>query len=526
MPQSLPQEPASQTIRSINPATLETLAEFEIATEVDIREAVRRARKAAPAWQALSFTERGKHLIRFRDQLQSQLEEVAELISRENGKPRAEALGSDIFPVMELCAFFSSNAEKILKRERVWLGKWNLMARFSYIDFVPLGVVGIISPWNYPFSIPAGQVMMALMSGNAVILKPSEYTPLIGQKIGELAENAGLPKDVLQVVVGDGRTGAALVDSGVDKIFFTGSVPTGKRIMAAAAEKLTPIALELGGKDPMVVLEDADLDVATSGALWGAFTNSGQVCASVERLYVAEKIAKPFINQLVEKATDLVQDESTNFEADVCVMNNEMQLKKVEEQVNQAVAQGAQVLIGGKRLAGKEGYFYPPTILTNVNDQMEVVREETFGPVLPIMTFKTEEEAVRLCNDSPYGLTASVWTKNLKKAKRLARQIEAGTVTINDHVYTYALSQTPWGGPKWSGIGRTHGKLGLLEMVEPRHVHINRAGFMKDLWWFKYDRAKYDFLLSMGEAFFSKGLLGKLKGFGKMIAGSRKLKTP
>jgi acyl-CoA reductase-like NAD-dependent aldehyde dehydrogenase len=513
-----------KVITSINPATLEPLGEVAITDEPQVREAVARARDVAPAWATLSFKERAQHILNFRNKVREQIDDLAKLISTENGKPLAESVGSDLMPVMDLCTYFAKNAERLLQQQGIWLGKWSLMGRSSTIDFVPLGVIGIISPWNYPFSIPAGQCVMALIAGNTVVLKPSEYTPLIGEKIGALFKEAGFPEHVMQVVSGDGSTGAALIQSGVNKISFTGSVNTGKKIMAAAAESLTPITLELGGKDPMIVLEDADLDVASSAAVWGAFTNNGQVCASVERLYVDEKIAKDFEDQVVEKVKKLVQAKGTDYDADVSVLNNEAQLKVVTEQVDAALAAGAKALTGGKRLEGKKGYFYPPTVLTDVTHEMKVVKEETFGPVLPIMTFKTQAEAIRLSNDSPYGLTASVWTKDIKKGKRLAAQLESGTVTVNENVYTYALAQTPWGGPKWSGIGRTHGKMGLLEMVEPRHIHVNRAGFMKDMWWYKYNETKYKFLVSFCEALFAPGF-GKLKGLAGMLSRIWRLKN-
>lgn len=460
-----------------------------------------------------------------RDLIYQQLDPLAALISQENGKPLTEAISADLMPVLELATYFAKNTEKILQREAIWLGKWNWLGRSSTISYQPLGVVGIIAPWNFPFSIPCGQVIMALMAGNTVVLKPSEFTPLVGVKIVEIFTQAGLPKDVLQVVVGDGLTGAALVQSGVDKISFTGSVPTGKKIMEAAAKSLTPVVLELGGKDPMVVLEDADLEVAAAGAVWGAFSNSGQVCASVERLYVHEQVAEAFIQKCVAKTQQLRQGLGSGEAVDLGAMNNAPQLAKVAAQVEEAKRAGAQVLTGGKRATGGKGYFYPPTILTGVNHQMAVVSDESFGPVLPIMTFKDEAEAIQRCNDSQYALTASVWTKDLARGQRIAEQIEAGTVMINENTYTYALPQTPWGGPKQSGIGRTHGKEGLLEFVGTKHIHLNRMARMKDLWWFHYDRTRYQLLIAMADMLFGKGPLTRVKGFFKMVWLGRKARN-
>lgn len=498
-------------IKSLNPATAEVLAEIEAGTESEIKEAVKKARKAFPAWSALSFKARGRILLAARESMRVHLDEIASLITKENGKPLTESISADLFPVMDLATYFAKNAGKILRRERVWLGKWSFMGRMSYMEYQPVGVVGIISPWNFPFSIPCGQVIMALMAGNTVVLKPSEYTPLIGLKIQEIFDGVDLPPGVLQVVPGDGMTGAALVQSGVNKVVFTGSVGTGKKIMEAAAKTLTPVVLELGGKDPMIVLKDANLEVASSAAVWGGFSNSGQICSSVERLYVHESIADPFIKKCVEKASRLKQGNGFNQEIEIGAMSSEMQLNKVEKQVEGAKREGAKVLLGGSRNLDQNGFFYRPTILTNVNHRMEVMQEETFGPVIGVMTFKDEEEAVRLANDCRYGLTASIWTKDIQRGLRLARRIEAGTVSINENVYTYALAQTPWGGPKESGIGRTHGKLGLLELVEPKHIHVNRVTRIKDFWWYSYDKAKFGLLKSLANVLFSKGIISRLK---------------
>jgi succinate-semialdehyde dehydrogenase/glutarate-semialdehyde dehydrogenase len=358
------------------------------------------------------------------------------------------------------------------------------MGRSSRIVYKPLGVIGIISPWNFPLATPANEVVMALMAGNAVVLKPSELTPLIALRIGELFTRAGLPAGLLEIVTGDGSTGAALIDARVDKIMFTGSVATGKRVAEAAAKYLTPVVLELGGKDPMVVLHDANLNIAARGAVWGAFANAGQACASVERCYVHESVASEFIDRVVKETRSLKQ--GAGAEADVGAMTTERQLHIVEDHVRDAEERGAKILIGGERVANGEGFFFAPTVLTNVDHSMTIMRDETFGPVLPIQTFKTEDEAIKLANDSVYGLTASVWTRDIARGRRLAEQIDAGTVMVNEVVYTHGIAQTPWGGVKQSGYGRTHGRMGLLELVTPQHIHVNRIWFLADLWWYGY----------------------------------------
>lgn len=473
-------------IVSYDPATGEEIGRCPLATADEVAEAVGRARRAQSQWTRESYAARGAIVMRARSLVLEELEEIALLISRETGKPVAEAVSMELAPTLDLMQFFARRTKRLLRPEKIDIGQYGLMGRSSSIVYQPLGVVGIISPWNFPWAIPLGEVVMALMAGNAVILKPSELTPLTGLKINDVFKRAALPEGLLQVLTGDGTTGAALVEAGVNKIMFTGSVATGKRVAQAAAKTLTPVVLELGGKDPMIVLEDADVETAAAAAVWGAFSNSGQACASVERLYVHEKIAPQFIESVVEKTRALRQNVGTAEDTDVGAMSSERQLAVVEEHVREAVAHGAHVLTGGRRAQTLSGSFYEPTVMTGVDQTMRIMREETFGPVLPIMSFKAEDEAVRLANDSVFGLTASVWTKDARRGKRIAERLEAGTVMVNEVLYTHAVAQTPWGGMKQSGLGRTHGRLGLLELVAPQHVHVNRMARLRDLWWFSY----------------------------------------
>jgi succinate-semialdehyde dehydrogenase/glutarate-semialdehyde dehydrogenase len=473
-------------IVSRDPATGEELGRTPIASAAEVGEAVKRARAAQSEWAGRSFNERGKVVMRARQIVLDEMEEIARLISRECGKPIAEALSMELAPTLDLMQYFARRTGKLLRPQKIEIGQYGLLGRTSRIIYRPLGVVGIISPWNFPWAIPLGEVVMALMAGNAVVLKPSELTTLVGLKIGEVFRRAALPDGLLEIVAGDGKTGAALAESGVDKIMFTGSVATGKRVAEAAARRLVPVVLELGGKDPMIVLEDADVEVAASAAVWGAFCNSGQACASVERCYVHESIAPQFVESIVKQTRALKQAAGTESETDIGAMSSERQLSIVAQHVEDALAHGAHALTGGRRAPELDGPFYEPTILADVTQEMTVMREETFGPVLPVMTFKTEEEAVRLANDSQFGLTASVWTKNVGRGNRIAERIEAGTVMVNEVLYTHGVAQTPWGGMKQSGLGRTHGRLGLLEMVAPQHIHVNRISRVRDLWWFKY----------------------------------------
>jgi len=496
-------------IVSYDPSTGEELGRVPLATAEEVAGAVARARAAQKGWGALSFRERGAVVMRARALLLEGMDEVAALVSRESGKPEAEALAMEIVPTLDLMQFFARKSERMLRPERLDIGLYRFMGRTSTIVYRPLGVVGIISPWNFPWAIPLGEVVMALMAGNAVVLKPSELTPLVGLKIGDLFRRAGLPEGLLEVVTGDGRTGAALVEAGVDKIMFTGSVATGRRVAEAAARKLIPVVLELGGKDPMVVFEDADLSAAAHAAVWGAFANSGQACASVERCYVQESVAEEFTARVLSVVRALRQDPSARGGADVGAMSSERQLRTVEEHIRDAVARGACVLAGGERLQCA-GTFHAPTVLADVDHTMAVMREETFGPVLPLMTFKTEEEALRLANDSDFGLTASVWTRDLRRGRRVAERIEAGTVMVNEVLYTHGIAQTPWGGVKQSGLGRTHGRLGLLELVAPHHIHVNRLARLHDVWWFNYTPGAARLFRSLARRFATGSLLQTL----------------
>ncbi|MEW6208889.1 MAG: aldehyde dehydrogenase family protein [Acidobacteriota bacterium] len=470
-------------IVSINPATMEEMERFPIASAEDVRAAVARARAAQPAWGALSFRNRARYILKARRALYDRQNEIIRIISDETGKPPFEALTTEVFPVADLMSHFAAKSERILKDEKFTLAVFR--NKRSAILREPLGVVGIISPWNFPFAIPMGEIVMALMAGNAVVLKPSEYTPVVADAIRRLMAAAGFPEGVFNIVQGDGSTGAALVDAAVDKIFFTGSVRTGKRIAETAAKRLLPVVLELGGKDAMIVLEDAPFERAVRGAVWGAFANCGQVCASVERLYVVEPIAERFISAVVDEVKKLRVGPPVGCDTDVGPLVNENQLNTVSDHIADAVARGARVLAGGRRREDLGGYFFEPTVLVDVDDSMKVMTEETFGPVLPICVVKDEEEAIREANNSRYGLLASVWTTN-ERGRRIARRVEAGTVIINDALYTHGAAQTPWFGVKESGMGVTHGSAGLMEFVRLKHVNWDLLPISSNWWWFPY----------------------------------------
>jgi acyl-CoA reductase-like NAD-dependent aldehyde dehydrogenase len=495
---------------SIDPSTGEEIGRVPLMDETEVAAAIARARAAQPAWAGLTYRDRARFILRAREVVLDQIEEIAKLVSRETGKPVTEAIAMEIVPTLDLMQYFADHTKQILKRKRVGLGQYNLMARTSYIVYKPLGVVGIISPWNFPWATPLDEVVMALMAGNAVVVKPSELTPLTALKIADVFKQAQLPDGLLEIVSGDGSTGAALVEAGVNKIMFTGSVNTGKRVAEAAAKHLTPVVLELGGKDPMIVFEDANLENAARAAIWGAFCNSGQACASIERCYVHQSVADKFVELVVKETKLLKQDKPSTGDIDVGAMTNEEQLKIVEDHVSDAVEHGAEVRAGGHRLNNSQGWFHEPTVVTNVDHSMKLMRDETFGPVLPIMTFRTDEEAVRLANDSIYGLTASVFTGSLDRGKRIAEQLDAGTVMVNEVVYTHAVAQTPWGGVKQSGYGRTHGSLGLLELVSAQHIHVNAMPGLADVWWFPYSKRAGQLFRDFARRFTTGSVLNSL----------------
>lgn len=499
IPMMAAEEKAAGTIDCINPATLEKIGQVPEWSDEMVAAAIRRAKDVQPAWAALGFRGRALYLERVQGLLSARAEALARTITLNNGKPLPESLSSDIIPVLYLLRYFLKQGEKLLRPEPVNLGPWRLARRQSYLLRVPRGVVAVIAPWNFPLSIPVGGVVMALLAGNTVLLKPSRSTALVGEAIRQVFADAGLPGGVFTVVQG---SGSALARGPVNFIAFTGSVATGKEIMRTAAERLTPVMLELGGKDPMLVLEDADVGVAAHSAVWGAFTNSGQVCASVERVYVHESIAEEFTRKVVEETRRLRQGPGLEPGTDVGPMTGREQFEIVADQVEDAKRRGAKVLTGGGRNPDFPGYFYRPTVLAGVDHSFKIMQEETFGPVLPIMTFQTDEEAIALANDSRYGLNAYVFTTDLERGKRIAARLEAGTVMVNDNLMTHAIAETPWGGIKDSGIGRTHGKYGLWDFTEMRHVHVDRLAHWKKIWTFPY-RQELDDLLLTGARLFS-----------------------
>lgn len=514
-------EPRHETIEIHSPATLARVGEVAVDTPADVRAAVARARDAFRQWRALDFKERAKVLLSARDLFLAQREEMIELICAENGKPRLEAL-VEITYVCDVITYYAKQARRFLKPHGIT--PHLLRNKKVTVHYQPRGVIGLVTPWNFPLVLTIGEAIPALMAGNAVVIKPSEWTPLIARLGCEIMQKtftaAGLPAEILQVVNGYGDTGGALVDE-ADMIGFTGSVRTGKVIAERAAKRLCPVSLELGGKDPMIVLRDADIERAANAAVWGAFTNSGQVCISVERVYVEESIADEFTKRVVEKTRALRQgidgtEAGSAQRVDVGAMTFPNQVEVVEDHVSDAKARGAQILTGGQRNPNLAGRFYEPTVLTGVDHSMRVMTEETFGPLLPIMRVKDEREALRLANDSIYGLNASVWTKDKAKGERLAAQVEAGITCVNEVIVGFAVTDAPSGGIKESGIGKRHGAHGIQRFCHEQVIITDRFGLKKELLWYPYNAQTERLLMRAMGVLFSNRLTAKVKAlFGR-----------
>ncbi len=489
---------ATGPIVSINPATGVALGSAPELSSAEVQTLVSRARIAQQAWAALPLPVRCERIGRFADVLMARSEEVIDLIVAEVGKTRLEALGTEVVIVANLVRYFAKRAPEILAHKPIPLHL--LRHRASYLHYVPRGVVGIIAPWNFPFSIPIGESLMALLAGNAVVLKPSEVTPLIALKAQELMLAAGIPADLFAVATGRGSVGAALIDSGIDYCVFTGSVATGKKVAAACGERLIPCTLELGGKAPAIVCADANLDRAAQAIVWGGFANSGQICASVERVYAHRSIHDELVARIVKLTSTLRQGDASSPDVDVGAMAWQRQVDSVAALVKLAIAQGAKLECGGT--ASSVGQFYAPTVLTNCTQSMDIVRKEIFGPVLPIMAVDSDDDAIAKANDSTLGLLAYVFSRDRDRAQAIAERIDAGTVMINDVLNTYACPETPWAGVKQSGIGKTHSDDGLRDLCSTRHVNYDRVALPKELWWYPYRESTYRVLLKCAKLLF------------------------
>jgi len=456
-------------------------------TPEEVQGVVDEVAEVQPYWAALPLSDRARYMRRAAQVIIDSLDDLTALLTREQGKPRNESYVMELLPTIDSLHWIAGDGPKILEDEAISLPIFlkQKKAKFAY---EPLGVVGVIAPWNYPWSIPFGEVAIALMCGNGVVLKPASLTPLIGQRIQGVFERAGLPEGLVRTVHGGGAVGNALVESSVAKIFFTGSVDVGRGVGVACAERMKGSVLELGGKDPMLVLADASVSNAVSGALWGGFANAGQTCSGIERVYVAREVAERFVDELVEGAQALRVGDPMDPGTEIGPMISREQFELVRELVDDAVAAGAELRCGGPRDVAEcpEGEFFGPAVLTGVTHDMRIMREEIFGPVLCVMTTRSEDEAIELANDSEFGLGASVWTLDRGRGERIARRIESGMVWINDHLYSRGARSFSWGVVKDSGLGRSHSKFGFYECVNVKHVSWDPSR-TKNFWWHPYD---------------------------------------
>jgi len=480
-----------------NPATGEIIAETPELSAEQGRTVIQRARAAQPAWAARPLAERATHIARLRRLLIGHSDELAQLIADCVGKTRLEALATEILPSVGGSRWYQKHARRALKPERLRSGSLLFANKRSTLYRVPWGVVGIIAPWNYPLGIPMHEIVPALLSGNTVVFKTAPETLPVGIRLAELINQTGIPEDVFTHVNIDGPLcGDLFLESGgVNKLFFTGSVRVGKILMGKAAQTLTPLSLELGGKDAMIVCGDANLERAANGAIWAGLSNAGQSCAGVERLYVHTSVYEPFMAILKRKVETLRVGRDTDFNVDMGAVCTDRQLDTIRRHLEEALAQGAKIFAQAPESSSAGSHFVAPTVLTDVTHDMTVMRDETFGPLLGVMQFQDDGQAIELANDSNYGLTASVWSGNLRRAVRMARQIRAGAVTINDHLLSHGLTETPWGGFKDSGMGRGHGKFAFEETTAAQVVISDRFAMLKrQLFWQPYSQQSYTLL--------------------------------
>ncbi len=472
---------ATTPLESFSPIDGRRLGAVETVTPEGVQSIVDDVAEVQPFWAALPVAERGRYMRRAAQVIIDSLDELSELLTREQGKPRNESYAMELLPTIDSLHWIADAGPDILGDEKVGLPIFlkQKRAKFAY---EPLGVVGVIAPWNYPWSIPFGEVAIALMCGNGVVLKPASLTPLIGQRIQWVFERAGLPEGLVRTVHGGGAVGQALVESSTAKIFFTGSVEVGRGVGVACAERMKGSVLELGGKDAMLVLADANLSNAVGGALWGGFANAGQTCSGIERVYVAREVAEDFTEALVAGASKLRVGDPMDWNTEIGPMVSREQFELVRELVDDAVANGAELRCGGPA----EGDHFAPAVLTGVTHDMRIMREEIFGPVVPVIEVGSEDEAIDLANDSDFGLGASVWTQDRAHGDRIARRLQAGMVWVNDHMYSHGACSCAWGGVKDSGLGRSHSKFGFYECVNVKLISWDPS-LAPNFWWHPYD---------------------------------------
>jgi acyl-CoA reductase-like NAD-dependent aldehyde dehydrogenase len=487
-----------------NPATGEVVRTVPAVTPADVPALVARARAAQPAWEALGYEGRGRILRRAQKWVADNAERIVATIVAETGKTAEDAMFAEVFYAANAFGFWAKHAPEYLADERIRSANPFVLGRKLVVRYRPAGVVGVIGPWNYPLTNSFGDCIPAMAAGNAVVLKPSHVTPLTSLLMAECMRECGLPEGVYQVAVGRGDTGAALIDE-VDMVMFTGSTETGRKIMERAARTLTPVSLELGGKDPMLVLEDADLERAANAAVYFSLQNGGQTCISIERAYVVEPVYDDFVERVAEKVRALrLGVPAGPGSVDVGAITYGPQLDLVRRHVEEAQAAGARVVAGGHARPGS-GRFFEPTVLADVDQSMACIAEETFGPTLPIVKVADEEEAIAKANNSPYGLGASVWTRDLARGEAVARRVESGAVCVNDAQVNYLALELPMGGWKESGLGVRHGAPGIRKYTRQQALLVTRVALRKDLYMFPYRPGRTRLLSRMIRLLYGRG---------------------
>ncbi len=474
-----------------------------------VRDAVERARTAQRAWAATPVRERALAISRLKKRILSRAEEIADVVHKECGKPIEEAALAEVLPNADLVDYWVTSIEEALDPQNVELDAVAYPGKSGRVQRDPRGVVGLITPWNYPVAIPLRSLVPALLAGDAVVFKPSEITPRSGALVASLFDGI-LPAHVLELVQGGGDVGAAIVEAGVDLVVFTGSVATGKKIAVACAERLIPCSLELGGKDAAIVLADCNLERTANGLVWGAFTNAGQNCASIERVYVEKSIAEPLLARVVALTKELRPG------IDTAVMTTDKQCAIVRRHLAEATGAGAEVLAGGAPEA--DSLAFPPTVVKLTSEDVALMKEETFGPILPVILVDGEEDAIARVNASTFGLTTSIWTRKIARGNAMASRLKSGVVTINNHGFTAALPAAPWTGAGESGYGVTNSPHALDLMTRPRFILEDRSGAKRELWWYPYTPTLRTIAFAMAKVRGGAGLFGRIQALFALIA--------
>lgn len=475
---------AKNSFKHINPNNNEEFATVAKANEEEVNLAVEAASKAFIHWSNMTIKERASIIQKAADILiemygeEGQETELKLLISNEVGKRLPEA-DIEVIESSDMIAYYAENAEKLLSDRELSLNQELWASKKSIVKHIPIGVIGVIKAWNYPLEIPIWTLAPALIAGNTIVFKPSEYSSFVGLEIGEIFKKAGLPDGVLNIITGDGKTGEYLVkNKTIRMIDFTGSVETGRKIAIECANSLKKYNLELGGNDAAIVCDDANLELTANGLVWGSFCNSGQVCVGIKRVFIDKKIKDILIDKVLDKTSSLIPTQ------DYGPIISEEQITNIESFINDAVNKGAKILTGGKRIDKQSGLYFQPTVLTNITKDMKIMKEECFGPLLPIVFVDNIEEAIAMANDSNYGLGASIWTSNIEKGLELSNEIQSGMVWIND--VNVAFPEAPWGGIKNSGIGIALSDQAIYEYIEYKHISIEQSEEQRRIWWYPY----------------------------------------